>query len=71
MLKNNFLYHQDIRNIQDLERKAKFYFTQHKVFAESEAAHSPEVVSFDQGQNAKLVHSKPETPRISGSTGQA
>ena len=29
MLKNNFLYHQDIRNIQDLERKARFYFTQH------------------------------------------
>src|SRR5262249_23494936 len=29
MLKNNFLCHQDIRNIQDLERKARFYFTQH------------------------------------------
>jgi transposase InsO family protein len=29
MLKNNFLYHQDIRNIRDLERNAKFYFTQH------------------------------------------
>lgn len=29
MLKNNFLYHQDIRNIEDLERKARFYFTQH------------------------------------------
>jgi transposase InsO family protein len=29
MLKNNYLYHQDIRNIEDLERKARFYFTQH------------------------------------------
>lgn len=29
MFKNNFLYHQDIRNIHDLERKARFYFTQH------------------------------------------
>lgn len=29
MLKNNFLYHQNIRNIEDLERKARFYFNQH------------------------------------------
>ena len=28
-LKNNYLYHQGMRTIHDLERKARFYFTQH------------------------------------------
>jgi len=38
-----------------------------KVFAEGEAALSPEVVNLDQGQKAKLVQSRPEAPRIPGS----
>lgn len=28
-LKNNYLYHQGIRNIQDLERKVAYYLNQH------------------------------------------
>ncbi len=28
-LKNNYLYHQDLNSIEDLERKADFYFNQH------------------------------------------
>ena len=31
-LKNNFLYHQNINGIEDLTRKANFYFSQHNNF---------------------------------------